>query len=161
MMSWLQYKQSLTERLKKLSGEARLDVLGQGWGKPDAWDIERLGLETGLVFHREIVMSSSKQPCWYARTVIPDSTYGVDPHFFGRLKQESVGGLIFNEPRVERVLFINYSAHPDALEYQWLKAAGLGGSELVGLRLSGFTLDKAFSFFLIEILLPGLLRYAE
>lgn len=158
LLSWLTYDLSLTMRLKNTIGEYQIEVFDQQWGMPDAWDQQILNINNELVFHREIIMWALDLPCWYARTMIPYTTYEQDPSFFNRLKKESLGALIFNEPRIKRHVFLHYAINQQRLEYQWLKEWMHGGESLLWVRLSVYQLEEKASFILIEILLPGLLK---
>ncbi len=157
LLSWLTYQSSLTERLKAIAGDARLDILGQRWESPDVFDEQVLQLDSHRVLHREILTWAWDEPYWYARTIIPSTTYDVDPLFFGRLKTESLGHLIFNENRIKRDDLEHYTIDKEAIEYQWLTPVMYAQTETLWVRKSQFRLDSV-PFFLIEILLPALMR---
>ena len=120
-------------------------------------ELKKLGLSIDAVMHREIVMYSRQIPCWYARTIIPIRTYQENGTFFDRLKHESLGNLIFNEPRVERSVMLNYAIDDRCLEYYWIPDCLVTKGHKYWLRLSVFTFADSSPFCLVEILLPGLL----
>ena len=157
--SWMTYQGSLTNKLKEIAGDARIELLGQGLELSNDWEKERLGITDSQVFRREIVMWAFDEPCWYARTIIPNKTYQADLSFFGRLRQESMGDLIFNGPTLKREDFKNYSIDVHSTEYEWARFLLKDTKTLLWIRLSTFTLRDDSPFFLIEILLPGLRRY--
>lgn len=159
LLPWITYQDSLTERLKATAGEARLDVLAQRWVLPNWWDTHVLQIDSETVLHREILIWAHHKPCWYARTVIPYTTYHTDAAFFNRLEKESLGELIFNQVRVKRVYQINYPINDQSIEYHWLTEAMHYQTKTLWVRLSTFVIDDDRPFFLIETLLPGLMRY--
>lgn len=156
--SWLYYEKSLTNKLQIEAGEARLQLLKQEWLRPNWWDKYTLNLSTQAVMHREILMSAGQQPCWYARTVIPDFSYQNNPFFFDKLQHQSLGELIFLEPEVKRITLQNYAINKQSLEYYWLPDSIKEKKELYWLRFSSFTFKENSPFYLVEILLPELLR---
>ena len=99
-------------------------------------------------------MSAHKIPCWYARTIIPSKTYNSDKVFFGRLKTEPLGNLIFDSNQVQRVSLINYPITPDNIEYYWITNWLKTNPTTVWARLSTFNFNSKFPFFLLEIFLP-------
>jgi chorismate--pyruvate lyase len=161
LLSWLTYEHSLTERLNKnLKKPARLELLSQRWLSATWWDNYVLKIKKESVLHRDIIMWAD-EACWYARTILPVSTYHVLPSFFDRLQNESLGQLIFNDPMIKRVEMIYYSVNKSSLEYYWLKKALVDVEifeEEYWLRFSSFVVNDLSPFFLIEIVLPGLMR---
>ena len=161
LLSWLTYEHSLTDRLNKnLDKPARLELLSQRWVSATWWDIYVLKLKKESVLHRDIIMWA-EEACWYARTILPASTYKSSPSFFDRLEREPLGQLIFHEPMIKRVEMINYSINKSSVEYYWLKKALVDVDileEEYWLRFSSFIVNDLSPFFLIEVLLPGLMR---
>lgn len=157
LQAWLNHRASLTEKLKRESGEAELQVLNQAWSKPNWWDKFTLGLGVAPVIHRDVLMFSQQLPTWFARTIIPQYCYEVNKQLFDRLREESLGAIVFNAPTIEREFLLHYAINEACLEYQWLPAALKDCKEPLWLRLSIFTIAKESKFYLVEILLPGLL----
>ena len=85
LLPWLTYVDFLTKKLYDKSGHTSLSVLEQRWDTVSWWDRYVLGLDFGLILHRDIVTSAWGEPCWYARTVIPLATYQADSALFDRL----------------------------------------------------------------------------
>ena len=158
IIPWLAYTRSLTEKLNALTGDARLDVLHQSWDKPNSWDKKVLFLDCDQVMHREIAMWSLDSVCWYARTILPISTYQSNKALFERLQNESLGQLIFNSQQIERLSLTHYAISPDSIEYSWLNSNFHEDAPILWVRLSEFQVNHDSSFYLVEILLPGLLR---
>lgn len=164
LLPWLKHQESLTDRLRTKAGNVHLEVLGQYWTSPNWWDKQVLHIQDEAVLHREILMWSADEPCWYARTIIPKTTYNANSEFFERLKNESLGLLIFNQPKVKRVSFVYYPIDSNSIEYHWLKEITENDSPILWVRMSIFTIEnhdstKDLPFCLVEIMLPGLMRY--
>ncbi|KTC95314.1 chorismate--pyruvate lyase family protein [Legionella feeleii] len=155
---WLKHQLSLTAKLKSDAGDARLEVLKQHWVRPNWWDKYTLGLQASLVMHRDILMSAKQNPCWFARTIVPELSYQTVPAFFARLKDESLGDLIFSETEVRREQMIHYAITQQSLEYYWLLPYLGNQKTALWSRLSVFTIAEKSPFYLLEVLLPDLLR---
>ncbi len=160
LLPWLTYRQSLTDRLHVIAGNTCLQVLGQQWESPNWWDKCVLHINSDTVLHREIVMWAGQDACWYARTIIPKHTYHSDPLFFSRLQTESLGILLFNENKVERIDMTHYPISEHSIEYHWLEQWMRGSLKVLWVRLSVFTTQDDCPLYLIETLLPGLERYS-
>lgn len=154
---WLVYTQSLTDKLRHEAGDAQLAVLNQNLIHATWWDRFVLKVDAQAVTQREILMSAHGHPSWYARTIIPENTLATNEHFFGRLKQESLGDIIFGNDNIKRITMINYAIDANCIEYYWLDSTMRGQSQIFWARLAMFDINGAAPFFLIEILLPGLL----
>lgn len=159
ILPWLTHEQSLTQKLDDAAGEARLEVLAQTWERPSAWDCSVLNLTSQTVMHREIVMWAFNAPCWYARTILPDTTFNANSTLFNRLKAEPLGHLIFNGTEIQRASLRHYMISPSSSEYHWLTSSMHQGASELWVRLSEFLVKGQDSFFLVEVLLPGLSRY--
>lgn len=159
LLPWLTYVKFLTEKLQTIAGDATLEVINQHWERPTWWDCYVLQLTETSVLHREILMHAHQQPCWYARTIIPESTYQADVKLFDRLNRESLGNLIFQGNKIQRASICHYAIDAKAIEYHWLTQSMHQQASVLWARLSEFQLKTKDSFFLIEILLPGLEQY--
>ena len=156
---WLVHQQFLTEKLHAITNDTYLKVLDQRREAPDAWDISILKLKATQVIHRQILMCAYEAPCWYARTIIPDTTWLANTRLFDRLETESLGHLIFNGTEIQRAYLTHYMISPSSIEYGWLNESWHRGVSTLWVRQSEFVVNSKDSFFLIEVLLPGLLRY--
>ena len=159
LLPWLVYEQSLTNKLHATAGDARLDVLDQRWELTNAWDQNILKLNSTQVMHREILMWAFDAPCWYARTILPAATWEANTALFDRLKTEPLGHLIFDSTEVKRGSLMHYMITPASVEYSWLNELMHQGESELWVRLSEFVVNDTHSFFLVEILLPGLFVY--
>ncbi len=156
LLPWLTYTDYLMHRLKEISGQAQLHVLHQEWTKPNWWDRQVLQIDCNQVMHREILITSQEKYCWYARTIIPDTTYKADLSLFSRLKDEPLGNLIFKGSMIKRHSLLNYVINPHSIEYYWLTENMKATQSELWVRLSEFKLKITLPFYLIEILLPGI-----
>ena len=161
MAEWLHYPYSLTDRLIEKAGNVSLVVLGHDWALPTWWDKQVLDITALRVMRREIMMYAHAEACWYARTIIPSSTIEADAAFFNRLQQESLGALIFNEPKIKRENIHIYPINEQCIEYHWVHASLSPLPAVLWARWCEYRLNETFPFFLIEIMLPVLQRYSD
>lgn len=156
LSEWLNYQDSLTDKLQQIKDDAHVELISQCWMNTDWWDKHFLQIQDNLIFQREIIMKSHNITYWYARSIIPKKCYDLDPAFFGRLENESIKNLIFNEDRVYRVQSINYPIDQHCLEYHWVKRnlGSVGG--VLWVRLAEFLFQQKEPFYLAEIMLPEL-----
>lgn len=160
MLPWLTYTGYMSERLRAKSGDAELQVLQQNWGLASAWDQHSLAIPAEQVLHRDILMLAWGQPCWFARTILPESTYQAHQALFQRLDHEPLGNLIFHTDEIKRLEFRYYPIQPSSAEYDWLPKRIDTQQQELWMRLSTFQIHNAELFYLVEILLPGLEQYA-
>ena len=164
MVSWLTHKTSITDKLKALSGDTKLLVLNNTWEQSDEWDHKNLLLPLNTeVLHRDILMWAEHQPCWYARTILPQSVYHTEKALFDSLKTKALGELIHNHPHISRTNITPYAIHTNMPEFNYLKNALKQNTPTHTLwgRLSTFTIHTQFDFYLLEVFLPGILRYCD
>jgi chorismate--pyruvate lyase len=104
---WLLDPGSLTTRLVKTSGgNFAVRVLHQGWGKPTADEAELLGLPYGqYAWLRETALLCHGETWVYARSVMPLKTLSGKLRFLQRLKNSSLGALLFRDPGLTRSRF--------------------------------------------------------
>jgi chorismate lyase len=158
LTSWLTYTNFLTKKLHEKTGDACLHVLNQCWETASWWDQNVLSIPRQSVMHREILMTSEANNCWYARTILPISTYEADMPLFARLETESLGVLIFEGTQIKRASINTYAIDRRCIEYYWLTPAMHEQENVLWARLSEFRLNSKHPLFLVEILLPGLTR---
>jgi len=104
---WLLDPGSLTSRLVKTShGNFAVKVLHQGWGRPTADEAELLGLPYGqYAWLRETALLCHGETWVYARSVMPLKTLSGKLRFLQRLKNSSLGALLFRDPTLKRSRF--------------------------------------------------------
>jgi chorismate-pyruvate lyase len=155
---WLSCSTSLTDKLQAIIGKVELQILSQQWTNADWFDRFVLHIQEQSIFLREILMNGYEHNYWYARTIIPESCYQIDPEFFSRLEKESIRNLIFGEQRVKRYLQKYYSINEYNIEYHWVKKHLPLINSTLWLRLTQYQFDEKGDFYLYEILLPDLER---
>lgn len=153
---WLYTQDSLTDQLKTSTGTAELKVLNQEWQVPSWWDQVVLHINDSMVFSRDIVMASSGQNYWFARSVIPQSCFEANPEFFSRLERESIRNLIFECDEVSCESRIQYPVNDQCLEYHWASVFQTKKAPILWVRLAVFCYRKSYRFYLAEILFPEL-----
>ena len=91
---------------------------------------------------------------WYARAVIPKSTYDLDTDFFNRLQHESIRNLIFDESRVSLIERVVYPINNQNDEFHWVERYFHTTNDTLWLRNAQFSFQGRGFFYLIEILFP-------
>ncbi len=158
--SWLTHKGSITDKLKQHTKNINLKRLSHCFEAPDTWDIHHLKLSPNekTVLHREILMTANALPCWYARTILPESSYTAEKTLFEQLTHTPLGELIHPHPDIHRTQITPYLIEANTTEYDYLSVHIKITEPLWG-RLSTFTIRHQFEFYLLEIFLPHLLRF--
>lgn len=158
LIHWLTCPDSLTEKLASSLGNATLIVQNECWRNTNWWEKYNLSYLQQKVFCREIIMYSQKTPCWYARTIIPQETYEKNYNFFKRLENESLGVIIFNTNGIRRELITYYPLDKRCIEFYWFGKEIKADVDTFWARFSIFSIEEKYQFYLVEIMLPGLLR---
>jgi len=156
LSEWINYQYSLTDKLQKLKGTTELELIKQEWVLSNWWDKQLLQIKDKLVFQREIIMRSDGIAYWYARSIIPQKCYNMDPIFFKRLETESIKKLIFDDTKVRRLSLISYPVDHQCIEYYWVKKYINTVQDVLWVRLAEYSLQQKESFYLVELLLPEL-----
>lgn len=156
LRDWREYAHSLTDKLQKVKGSTQLTLMSQKWTQPCWWDKYLLQIRDAQIFEREILMKHQDTAFWYARTIIPQKCYNVDPDFFKRLEKESIRNLIFDNPNVHRVTLLNYPIDKQCIEYHWAKRYLEQLDGVIWVRLAEYSFNELESFYLAELLLPEL-----
>lgn len=155
-LEWIDYKHSLTDKLRAVSGDAQIELLAQQWTRTDSWSRNFLNIRDKSVFQRDIIMKSHNKPYWYARTIIPQQCYDLDTVFFNRLRKESIRNLIFESESVKRINLINYPVNNQCVEFFWVRKYIATVTGVLWVRIAEFLfMEKAF-FYLVEVMLPDL-----
>lgn len=153
---WLNHQDPLTDKLKKITGDAQLGFISQQWVHSGWWNKQVLNISDKKVLQREIIMKSHNIAYWYARSIIPQKCYDLDPTFFDRLNNESLKSLIFGEDRVVRLNRICYPIDQQCLEFHWVKNILNFVEGILWVRLAEFSFHKKESFYLAEVFLPDI-----
>lgn len=159
LWAWLRYPLVITDKLKQVCQHVQMEVLSHEQVLADPW--ERHFLKEFSLIRREILMRGDGVQCWFARTMIPQTTYESDQVFFDRLHREPLSHLIFDEPTVCRYLLHSYGIDAKNAEYHWVTPKFQQNAAHLWMRLSYFKLHAAFPFYLAEVFLPDLLRVSK
>jgi len=120
LLPWLTCTTNLTHKLHTRSNDTVLKVIQQIWCDANMWDQAVLGLQEELVLHRDIVTLALGEPCWFARTILPATTYQAHVPLFDRLKNEPLGNLIFQGDDIQRRSLRHYLITSETAEYAWI-----------------------------------------
>ena len=159
LLPWLTYEGFLTKKLHQLTGDTSMQILSHAMHSRLWWDQYMLGVTCASVVHRDIVMYAQQQACWYARSIIPQTTYDAAPQWFARLKTELLGTLLFESTHVHRQFLIHYPIDVSCIEYHWVNSIWHQNTPRLWARLSLFHVHHEHPLFLLEVLLPGLERF--
>lgn len=159
LLPWLTCTDYLMHKLRAIAGDTALEVIQQIWCPSSDWDEHILHLDHDLVMHRDIVVSAQGTPCWFARTILPTTTYQANLALFERLQHEPLGNLIFENSAIQRSTMRYYPIDPTDAEYTWIPERIDVQQKKLWMRLSKFAVHGTEFFYLAEILLPGLEAY--
>jgi len=103
-LRWLLDPASLTKRIQSACrGRFRVQVLEQGWFRPQQNEMQVLGIRNhSWAFVREVQLLCDEHPWVFARTVIPRTTLTGPRRRLTRLKSRPLGAVLFADPTMER-----------------------------------------------------------
>ncbi|MDB6063768.1 MAG: hypothetical protein JWM78_3871 [Verrucomicrobiaceae bacterium] len=134
---WLLAEGSLTQHLLHLSGgDFRVERISQRWCRPTLSEALLLNIapdQWALI--REVILWGCGEPWVYARSVMPASSLRGDLQRLRRLRNTSLGALLFKYPQLQRAPF--ELAQIDAA----LLPQSLRGANTVWGRRSRFSVD--------------------
>lgn len=101
---WLLDSGSLTARLVALSaGDFRVEVVAQGWGRPNLSEARALRIDPRLrVLVREVRLIGHGQAWVHARSLIPSTTLTGPHRKLAHLGNRPLGEVLFQDPSMER-----------------------------------------------------------
>lgn len=104
VLRWLLDPASLTRRIQSAChGCFRVEVLFQGWARPQHNEARELGMRHGSTgFVREVYLLCDGHPWVFARTVIPRTTLTGPRRCLTRLKSRPLGAVLFADPSMRR-----------------------------------------------------------
>jgi len=158
LLPWLTHTDVLTAKLYELSKNTSIKVLKQGFSSCNWWDKYVLKVKSTNVFHREVLIMAWVNPCWYARTIIPETTYVKHKKLFLMLKNKTLGDLIFSDNGIMRSYLKYYTIDKNSIEYHWLESSVISSQKKLWVRISKFNIQND-AFYLFEVFLPGLEKY--
>jgi len=104
LKQWLRDRGSLTERLlAKSSGDFRVELLQQGWGRASIDEARALQVPPRhRVMIREVTLHGQQQPWVYARSILPAKSLERSLRHLKRLGTKPLGALLFSDPHLQR-----------------------------------------------------------
>lgn len=107
LSAWLTDAGSFMQRLKEHGVEnAQVKVLKEGWALPDIEERLELALpQRSFAWVREVSIFSGNKIWMFARTVIPQATLTGRERTLQRLKNRSLGSILFRYPELVRSEF--------------------------------------------------------
>lgn len=104
---WLLAEGSLTKHLLRASnGDFRVERVAQHWARPTLSEARLLKLDPNRwALIREVILWGGGEPWVYARSVIPASSLRGDLRRLRRLRNTSLGALLFQYPQLQRTPF--------------------------------------------------------
>lgn len=104
---WLLAEGSLTRHLTEAAGgDFHVQLLYQGWQRPTLSERRLLGLDhRALALVREVVLWGAGQPWVYGRSVFPNSSLRGGLRRLKRLRDSSLGTVLFRYPQLNRTPF--------------------------------------------------------
>lgn len=104
LLQWLLDRASLTARLRAACcGRFRVEVRGQGWGRPLLNEARVLGLRPeAYAFVREVHLLCDERPWVFARTIIPAATLKGGRRRLANLGKRPLGAVLFADRSLRR-----------------------------------------------------------
>lgn len=104
---WLLDPGSLTRHLIEASaGAFRVELLAQTWQRPTRSEAQLLGLKPqALALVREVILHGCGRPWVYGRSVLPEHCLRGDLRRLRKLRDSSLGSLLFTYPQLRRTPF--------------------------------------------------------
>ena len=114
---WLLAEGSLTRHLLRASGgDFRVERVAQHWGRPTLSEARLLKLDPNRwALIREVILWGRGEPWVYARSVIPAASLRGDLRRLRRLRNTSLGALLFKYPQLQRTPFELARVNPTLL----------------------------------------------
>lgn len=168
---WVRCTNVITKRLMSQCDKVVMQVLDERWLMSHDQVLEnrsyigdplsrfmKFGMTWKVIpcFKRDILMLGDENPCWFARTYIPQKSFDHDPSFFERLQHEPLSHLVYGEKRVCRTFMHSYSIDQQDIIYHWVHCDWHQNTSPLWVRYSTFHFDQHYPFYLIEVFLPAL-----
>lgn len=155
LADWLRDPGSFMQRLKNYGiAAARIQVLKQGWGFPTLAERKILNIpDRHYALVREVLIDSVQGKWMFARTVFPASTLTGSEQQFARLKNRSLGSLLFKNPSMLRSEFHFARLHTGMPWHEKITSAAQVNSKELWARNSVFHI-KDKPLLLTEVFFP-------
>lgn len=104
---WLLAEGSLTRHLVRASGgDFRVERISQDWRRPTLSEARLLGIDPQrYALIREVILWGRGEPWVYARSVIPFASVQGELRRLRKLRNSSLGALLFRHPHLTRTPF--------------------------------------------------------
>ncbi len=154
---WILHPASFMDRLRQQGAfNPRVQLLRQQWQSPTRDEKRVLGITTRTyALIREVLIYSVGKKWMYARTVFPRQTLTGKQLCLARLKNRSLGSVLFKEPTIERSAFDVVCLSSDKLFHQYIVKAAHIEADALWARRSIFTLHEK-PLLLTEVFLPDI-----
>ncbi|MCU4674356.1 chorismate lyase [Catenovulum sp. 2E275] len=158
ILQWLFDPMSLTAKLKTISSQFKLQVLGEAWVNPE--DCNSLNFNEPTLI-REVLLFCQNKPWVYAHTQVPRSTIEAGNQSLQNLGEQPLGEYIFKLPGLERcdIEVAEFTAQSKVFELAKTLFNGELPNILYG-RRSVFKLQQ-FPFTVTEVFLADCQFYYE
>lgn len=156
LREWLLDPGSLTQRLvDACDGQFRVEVLSQGYGRPERNEARLLRMRIGQrALIREVRLYCGDEPWVFARTVIPHRTLSGPRRRLLFLGNKPLGAVLFADPSMRRDEMQISCIRPDHELHRHALGSGKGSSEPIWGRRSVFYLNEQ-PLLVSEVFLPS------
>ncbi len=154
---WLLHSASFIERLRQHGAVSpRIKVLRQHWQFPTLSEKKILNITTReYALIREVLIYSMGKEWMFARTVFPRQTLTGQQRCLARLKNRSLGSILFKDPTLQRDPFEITCLLPEMPLYEFITQQATRSTDVIWARRSRFLLqDKPLllsEFFLSDV----------
>jgi chorismate--pyruvate lyase len=159
LIDWLLERGSFMARLRAHGvKEPRVEVLSQTWEFPTLDEKQILDIPPRVyALVREVLIVSDKKQWMFARTVFPVNTLTGQQQQLARLKNRSLGSVIFKDPTMMRSEFELACITPGGPWHQKIKTHAALSTEIVWARRSVIHVQQK-PLLLTEVFLPQMSR---
>lgn len=158
LRAWLLHPGSFMHRLRQQGAvNPRIQLLQQSWQLPEPDERQLLGLAfRTYAFVREVLIISAKEKWMYGRSVFPRRTLTGKQQQLARLKNRSLGSVIFKDRTLVRSDFEIAVLHAGINWTNRILTAANIVTEGLWARRSKLTLQQHKTFLLTEVFLPDI-----
>lgn len=101
---WLLDLNSMTQAMRRITSDIRVDIIHQSWQRPTASEAKYLVIEPlSSVLIREVYLLADETVWMYARTVIPAAAFkGQEHDLLQALNHRPLGDILYQQPGIYR-----------------------------------------------------------
>ncbi|MDX1900513.1 MAG: chorismate lyase [Gammaproteobacteria bacterium] len=162
MHFWLQYAGSFMQRLRRYGiSHPIVQVLQQSWQLPAQEERKLLSIRTrSRVLVRDVFIVSENNQWMFARSIFPRTSLTGKEKQLARLKNRSLGSVLFRHQNMHRSLFEFSEIKPGNRLHTSMMEIAERSFESLWARRSMFTLGKK-SLLLTEVFLPDVFALGD